>query len=153
FRREAELLAQLNHPRIGAIYDLQETNGSYLLVLELVEGETLADRIAGGPLPANQALEIAREICEALEAAHEKGIVHRDLKPANIKLHPDGAIKVLDFGLAKTADNAPVNSGLTNSPTMFTVAGTKMGVIMGTAPYMAPEQANGFAVDHRVDIF
>ena len=134
FRREAELLAQLNHPRIAAIYDLQESHGAYFLVLELVEGETLADRIARGSLPVKQALEIAKQICEALEAAHDKSIVHRDLKPANIKLQADGTIKVLDFGLAKTTENTSVNSNLTHSPTMFTVAGTKMGLIMGTAP-------------------
>src|SRR5262245_4703289 len=102
FQREAEVLASLNHPNIAAIYDLQELNGSRYLVLELVEGETLAERIAGGPIPVEEALDIAKNICEALEAAHERGIIHRDLKPANIKLTPGGKVKVLDFGLAKT---------------------------------------------------
>src|SRR5438046_1254959 len=101
FQREAEVLASLNHPNIAAIYDLQEAEGSRFLVLELVEGETLADRIARGPIPIEEALDIAKNICEALEAAHEKGIIHRDLKPANVKITPEGRVKVLDFGLAK----------------------------------------------------
>src|SRR2546427_7374680 len=101
FQREAEVLASLNHPNIAAIYALQEANGSRLLVLELVEGETLAERIKRGPIPVDEALNIARSICEALEAAHEKGVVHRDLKPANVKIKPDGKVKVLDFGVAK----------------------------------------------------
>src|SRR5262247_186458 len=101
FQREAEVLASLNHPNIAAIYDLQEANGSRFLVLELIEGETLAERIARGSIPVEEALDIARHICEALEVAHEKGIVHRDLKPANVKITPEGTVKVLDFGLAK----------------------------------------------------
>src|SRR6516225_2580446 len=101
FQREAEVLASLNHPNIAAIYDLQEAEGARFLVLELVEGETLADRIARGPIPVEEALDIAKHICETLEAAHEKGIIHRDLKPANVKITPDGKVKVLDFGLAK----------------------------------------------------
>src|SRR6516225_7756248 len=104
FQREAEVLASLNHPNIAGIYDLQEANGSRYLVLELVEGETLADRIARGPIPVNEALAITKSICEALEAAHERGIIHRDLKPANVKITPDGKVKVLDFGLAKAMD-------------------------------------------------
>src|SRR5499433_4051693 len=115
FQREAEVLAALNHPNIAAIYDLQEANGSRYLVLELVDGETLADRIARGPIPVEEALDIAKNICEALEAAHEKGIIHRDLKPANVKITPDGKVKVLDFGLAKAMDNNPATT-LSNSP-------------------------------------
>src|SRR5437016_6756390 len=111
FQREAEVLASLNHPNIAAIYDLQEANGSRYLVLELVEGETLADRIARGPIPVEEALDIAKNICEALEAAHEKGIIHRDLKPANAKITPEGRVKVLDFGLAKIfSDEAPATT-------------------------------------------
>src|SRR5499433_2041801 len=112
FQREAEVLASLNHPNIGAIYDLEEVNGSRFLVLELVEGETLAERIARGPIPIGEALEIAKQICDALEAAHERGIIHRDLKPANVKITPDGKVKVLDFGLAKPIENAPANTTL-----------------------------------------
>src|SRR2546426_3927780 len=149
FQREAEVLASLNHPNIGAIYDLQEAEGSRFLVLEFVEGETLAERIGGGPIPVEEALDIARSICEALEVAHEKAITHRDLKPANIKLTPDGKVKVLDFGLAKAIENAPTDTALSNSPTPLTIASTNAGVILGTAAYMAPEQAKGKAVDKR----
>src|SRR5215468_10418695 len=139
FQREAEVLASLNHPNIAAIYDFQEANGSWFLILELIEGETLADRIARGPIPVADALEIAKDICEALEAAHEKGIIHRDLKPANVKITPDGTVKVLDFGLAKVADSqADVHHS--DSPTL-TIGATQGGVILGTAAYMAPEQA------------
>src|SRR5262249_13099986 len=119
FQREAEVLASLNHPRIAAIHDLEETDGIRYLVLELVEGETLADRIARGPIPADEAPGIAKQIAEALEAAHERGIIHRDLKPANIKLTPDGQVKVLDFGLAKAMASAPVSATLSNSPTLL----------------------------------
>src|SRR5262250_462484 len=129
FQREAEVLAALNHPNIAAIYDLQEASGSRYLVLELVEGETLADRIAGGGIPVEEALDIAKNICEALEAAHEKGIIHRDLKPANVKITPDGKVKVLDFGLAKAMESTVPNSTLSNSPTL-TLA-TNAGVILG----------------------
>src|SRR5262245_39595322 len=152
FQREAEVLASLNHPNIAAIYDLQEANGSRYLVLELVEGETLADRIKRGPLPVEEALEIAKNICEALEAAHERGIVHRDLKPANVKLTPDGKVKVLDFGLAKPMQTPLEDSTLSNSPTMLSAASTP-GMIMGTAAYMSPEQAKGKTVDKRADIW
>src|SRR5215471_6534377 len=110
FQREAEVLASLNHPNIAAIYDVQEANGSRFLILELIEGETLADRIARGPIPVADALEIAKNICEALEAAHEKGIIHRDLKPANVKITPEGKVKVLDFGLAKAIEAAPAQA-------------------------------------------
>jgi serine/threonine protein kinase len=134
FQREAEVLASLNHPNIAAIFDLEEANGSRFLVLELVDGETVADRIARGPVPIEEALEFARQICEALEAAHERGIIHRDLKPANIKLTPDGKVKVLDFGLAKAMENAPASATLSHSPTML--SGTMKGMIIGTAcPY------------------
>jgi len=157
FLREAKTLAALNHPNIGAIHGLEETNGATALVLELVEGPTLADRIAQGRLPIDEALAIARQIADALEAAHDQGIVHRDLKPANIKLRPDGAVKVLDFGLAK----ALVGDGsggaarqLSYSPTITSPAlMTGMGVILGTAAYMAPEQARGKAVDKRADLW
>jgi Tol biopolymer transport system component len=152
FQREAEVLASLNHPHIAAIHDLVEFGDSRFLVLELVEGETLADRIARGPIPIDESLVIARQIAEALEAAHEKGIIHRDLKPANIKLTDSGNVKVLDFGLAKAfaGDAAEVN--LSNSPTLSGAA-TNAGIILGTAAYMSPEQAKGLAVDKRTDIF
>src|SRR5438876_4164513 len=114
FQREAQVLASLNHPNIAAIYDLQESNGSRYLVLELVDGETLAERILRGPIPVDEALRIAQSICEALEAAHEKGIVHRDLKPANVKITPDGRVKVLDFGLAKAMEHGPTSSTLSH---------------------------------------
>jgi Tol biopolymer transport system component len=152
FQREAEVLASLNHPNIAAIHSLEEAEGSRFLVLELVEGETLAERIARGPIPLDEALSIATSIGEALQAAHEKGIVHRDLKPANIKITPDGKVKVLDFGLAKAAENAPVNSALTNSPTL-SLAATNAGMILGTAAYMSPEQARGKPIDQRTDIW
>jgi serine/threonine-protein kinase len=152
FQREAEVLASLNHPNIGAIYDLQEANDLQFLVLELVEGETLAERIQRGRIAVDEALQIAHGICEALEAAHEKGIIHRDLKPGNVKITPEGKVKVLDFGLAKALDAAPGGGNLSNSPTL-TIAGTQAGVILGTAAYMSPEQAKGFNTDQRSDIF
>ena len=156
FKREAQLLAALNHPNIGAIYGFEDSDGVQALVLELVEGPTLADRIAEGPVPLDEAVPIAKQIAEALEAAHEQGIVHRDLKPANIKLRPDGSVKVLDFGLAKAlAPNAGVASagGLTLSPTITSPAMTQVGVILGTAAYMAPEQAKGREADKRSDVW
>jgi eukaryotic-like serine/threonine-protein kinase len=156
FAREAQVLASLNHHNIGGIYGLEEAGGVKALVMELVEGPTLADRIAQGPIPLDEALPIARQIAEALEAAHELGIIHRDLKPANIKLRPDGTVKVLDFGLAKalTPDAGSATKGdLSQSPTITTPAATRMGVIMGTAAYMSPEQARGRAVDKRADIW
>src|SRR5262245_21037472 len=151
FQREAEVLASLNHPNIAAIYDLQEANGSRFLILELIEGETLGDRIARGPIPVADALGIAENICEALEAAHEKGIIHRDLKPANVKITPEGNVKVLDFGLAKAIESRASNPILSNSPTM--IGASQPGVILGTAAYMSPEQAKGRTVDQRTDIF
>src|SRR5713226_1267090 len=156
FQREAQVLASLNHPHIGAIYGLEESDGIRALVLELVEGPTLADRIAQGAIPLDEALPIARQIAEALEAAHEQGVIHRDLKPANIKLRPDGVVKVLDFGLARLAE-APAASGavgLSESPTITTPAMmTGMGVILGTAAYMSPEQAKGRPADKRSDVW
>src|SRR5262249_49390065 len=126
FQREAEVLASLNHPNIAAIYDLQDVNGTRFLILELIEGETLADRIARGPVPVEEALDIAKYIAEALEVVHEKGIVHRDLKPANVKITPEGNVKVLDFGLAKAMDVAPVEISRTNSPTLTVVASPQL---------------------------
>jgi len=154
FKREAYVLASLNHPNIAAIYGLEEADGVRALVLELVEGPTLADRIADGPIPFDDAWSIAKGIAEALETAHEQGIVHRDLKPANIKLRTDGTVKVLDFGLAKAI--APVSGSSANvmaSPTITSPAMTELGVILGTAAYMAPEQAKGRVADKRADIW
>jgi serine/threonine protein kinase/Tol biopolymer transport system component len=152
FQREAEVLASLNHPNIAAIYDLQEANGSRFLILELVEGETLAERIERGSIPINEAIDIAKHICGALEAAHDRGIVHRDLKPGNVKVTPDGKVKVLDFGLAKISESEVVSADVSNSPTLMT-AGSMPGIIIGTAAYMSPEQAKGRQVDRRTDIF
>ena len=151
FQREAHVLASLNHPNIAQIHGLEESDGIRALVLELVEGPTLADRIAQGPIPVDEALPIAKQIAEALEAAHEAGVIHRDLKPANIKVRDDGTVKVLDFGLAKALDTTPQGDP-SLSPTL-TAAATQMGVIMGTAAYMSPEQARGKTVDKRADIW
>jgi serine/threonine-protein kinase len=154
FRREAQVLASLNHPHIAAIYGLEEANGSQFLILELVEGETLAERLKAGPLPLDEALAVARQIVEALEAAHEKGIIHRDLKPANIAFTPNGLVKVLDFGLAKALGPVVTDAGdMTASPTITTPAMTQMGMILGTAAYMSPEQAKGRVADKRSDIW
>jgi serine/threonine-protein kinase len=144
----------LNHPHIAAIYGLENADGVKALVMELVEGPTLADRIAQGPIPLDEALLIAKQIAEALEAAHEQGIIHRDLKPANIKVRPDGIVKVLDFGLAKAMEPAgPMSPGVSQSPTITTPAVTQAGLILGTAAYMSPEQARGKPVDKRTDIW
>jgi len=154
FKREAQILASLNHPNIATIHGFQESDGVQALVLELVDGPTLADRIAQGPIPVDEALPIAKQIAEALEAAHEQGIIHRDLKPANIKLRPDGTVKVLDFGLAKAVDPAVVSSsGLSMSPTITSPAATHVGVILGTAAYMSPEQARGRSADSKGDVW
>jgi serine/threonine-protein kinase len=158
FRREAQVLASLNHPNIAAIYGFEDSGSTHALVLELVEGPTLADRIAKGPVPLDEALAIAKQVAEALEAAHEQGIIHRDLKPANIKLRPDGTVKVLDFGLAKAMGPAsalgpPGGHAQTMSPTITTPAMTQAGMILGTAAYMSPEQARGKAADRRADIW
>ena len=156
FEREAKLLAALNHPNIAAIYGLEESNGLRYLVLELVEGETLAERLAEGPLPVQEALRICSQIAEALEAAHEKGIIHRDLKPANIKVTPQDKVKVLDFGVAKTlaidGSGADLGSSSTRT-TAKTAAETAEGVILGTAAYMSPEQARSKTLDKRADIW
>ena len=152
FQREAEVLAALNHPHIAHIHGVEGSGPEHALILEFVDGPTLADRIAQGPVPLDEALPIARQIAEALEAAHECGIVHRDLKPANIKQRPDGTVKVLDFGLAKAVGRDSAVSGLSDSPTV-TALGTRAGVILGTAPYMSPEQAKGRPVDRRTDIW
>ena len=151
FEREAHLLAALNHPHIAAIYALEHVEGMPALVLELVEGDTLADRVARGPLPLDEAVALARQITDALEAAHEKGIVHRDLKPANIKVTPDGTVKVLDFGLAKAlTDKSGTNTPANADPTL---TAAQAPIILGTAAYMSPEQAQGIAVDKRSDIW
>ena len=153
FEREAQVLASLNHPNIAAIYGVEEASGATALVLELVEGPTLDERIKQGRLPADDAVAVARQIAEALEFAHERGIVHRDLKPANVKLSPDGRVKVLDFGLAKAmASDMATRSDSAISPTV-TSLGTIAGVVLGTAAYMAPEQARGANVDRRADIW
>ena len=152
FEREARLLAALNHPGIATLHGLEYSEAKPFLVMELVEGETLAERIARGPVPVDEALTISQQIAEALEAAHEKGVIHRDLKPANIKVKPEGQVKVLDFGLAKAfADEVPEGE-LSASPTLSRDA-TRAGVILGTAAYMSPEQAKGKTVDKRTDIF
>ena len=150
FRREAQVLASLNHPNIGHIYGL-EGDAVQALVLELIEGPTLADRIAQGPLPPAEAVPIARQVAEALEAAHEAGIIHRDLKPANIKVRDDGTVKVLDFGLAKAVSSDSAADPM-NSPTL-TARATQLGMILGTAAYMSPEQAKGRGTDKRADIW
>ncbi len=158
FEREAKLLAQLHHPNIASIFGLEESDGTKALVMELVEGPTLAERLEPGPLPFKESLSVALQIAQALEEAHEKGIIHRDLKPQNIKASIEGKVKVLDFGLAKAMDPAGAASGagsaskLAASPTL-TLGATQMGMILGTAAYMAPEQAKGFAVDKRADIW
>jgi serine/threonine protein kinase len=154
FEREAKVLASLNHPNIGTIYGLEESDGVKALVLELIAGPTLADRIAKGPLPVDEALPIAKQIAEALEAAHEQGIIHRDLKPANIKVKDDGTVKVLDFGLAKALAGDGSTPDLSQSPTMTaSMGGTREGVILGTAAYMSPEQARSKPLDKRTDIW
>jgi serine/threonine protein kinase len=151
FKREAQILASLNHPNIAQIYGLEQANGSNCIVMELVEGETLAERIRRGPVPLEEAMDIAKQVIAALDAAHEKGVVHRDLKPANIKRTPDGKVKVLDFGLAKTFAGEMPGGNLSDSPT--TITGSVVGTILGTAVYMSPEQARGRAVDKRSDIW
>jgi serine/threonine protein kinase len=151
FQREAEALAVLNHPNIAHVYGLEESPNTRCIVMELVEGETLQQRLTRGAIPVEEALQIAKQIAEALEAAHERGIIHRDLKPGNIMLTADGKVKVLDFGLAK-ALQAQQPSNLTNSPTLASAA-SMPGVVLGTAAYMSPEQARGQNADHRSDVF
>ena len=152
FAREAKLLASLNHPNIAAIHGLEEAEGKRFLILELVEGQTLAERLHKGPLPVDDTLDICRQVAEGLEAAHEKGIIHRDLKPANIKITPEGKVKILDFGLAKAFHEEPVAADLSQSPTV-TEQMSRPGVILGTAAYMSPEQAKGKPLDKRTDIW
>ncbi len=152
FEREAKVLASLNHTNIGHIYGLEQSGDTRALVLELVDGPTLADRIAQGPIPLDEALPIAKQIAEALEAAHEAGVIHRDLKPANIEVTPEGTVKVLDFGLAKALEGPVSEADAENSPTLTNPA-TRVGIILGTAAYMSPEQAKGRPVDRRSDIW
>jgi serine/threonine protein kinase len=151
FQREAEVLASLNHLNIAQIYGLERSDGATALAMELIDGPTLAERIARGPVPVEEALGIARQIADALEAAHVRGIVHRDLKPANVKITPDGVVKVLDFGIAKALDTRPMSGP--RAPSLTTPAMTQAGVVLGTAQYMSPEQARGKAVDQRADIW
>ena len=153
FQREAQLLASLNHPNIAAIYGLEEVDSVRFLVLELIEGEDLAERLTRGRLPIDEALDVGRQIAEALETAHEQGIIHRDLKPANVKLTPDGKVKVLDFGLAKALETTSNDKADPSQSPTITAASTQAGVIMGTAAYMSPEQARGSEVDRRADIW
>jgi len=152
FEREAKVLASLDHPNIGHIHGIVDSEDSRGLVLALIEGPTLADRIEAGPIPLDEAVAISKQIIEALEYAHDRGVVHRDLKPANVKITSEGVVKVLDFGLAKVLEDEPASSSLANSPTL-TMGQTRAGVILGTAAYMSPEQAVGRAVDRRSDIF
>jgi eukaryotic-like serine/threonine-protein kinase len=152
FQREARVLASLNHSNIAAIYGVEEINSRHFLVMELVAGETLAERIKRGAIPIEEALTIAKQIAEALEEAHEKGVVHRDLKPANIKVTVEGKVKVLDFGLAKAYEREQANAAVSNSPTI-SMAATNAGMILGTAAYMSPEQARGRTVDRRTDMW
>jgi serine/threonine protein kinase len=157
FEREARVLASLSHPNIAGIHGLEEVEGKRFLVMELVDGQTLAERIQQGPMPVEEAVRIAKQIAEAVEAAHEKGVVHRDLKPANVNITPDGTVKVLDFGLAKALIGDPmsgdkIDQALSLSPTL-TQAMTGLGVLLGTAGYMSPEQARGKPVDRRADIW
>src|SRR6516164_2964759 len=154
FQREAEILATLNHPNIAHVHGLEKADGIVALVMELVEGPTLADRIAQGAIPIDEVLPIAKQIAEALEAAHEQGIIHRDLKPANIKVRPDGTAKVLDFGLAKALEpGGAMSATVSISPTITSPAMTQLGIILGTAAYMSPEQARGKPLDRRTDIW
>src|SRR3990172_627408 len=152
FEREAKVLAALNHPNIAAIYGLEESGPIRALVMELVEGPTLADRIRSGPVPVDETLPIARQIADAVEYAHDKNTIHRDLKPANIKVTAEGMVKVLDFGLAKALSDDPTDVDMSNSPTL-SMAATRQGVILGTAAYMSPEQAKGKVADRRADVW
>src|SRR5262249_15893781 len=162
FQREARVLASLNHPNIAAIHGVEEIDTRHFLVMELVAGETLAERIKRGAIPIEEALPIAKQIVEALEEAHEKGIIHRDLKPANINVTPEGKVKVLDFGLAKAYETQPSLSpsgrplpagDASNSPTLMSMAATNAAMILGTAAYMSPEQASGKTVDKKTDLW
>src|SRR5436309_7370699 len=150
-QREAQLLASVNHPNIAQIYGLEQIGNTRCIVMELVEGKTLAEKLEKGPIPLDEALEIAKQIADALAAAHERGIVHRDLKPANIKLTPNGTVKVLDFGLAKSLGNRSAETALSTMPTK--IDSSVAGAVAGTVAYMSPEQARGKEVDARTDIW
>src|ERR1700693_164227 len=152
FDREAKVLASLNHPNIASLYGLEESNGVRALVMELVDGPTLADHIKQGPLPLEETLSNAKQIAEALEYAHERNIIHRDLKPSNVKITPNGTVKVLDFGLAKALEDDFSATDISTSPTLSHAA-TKAGILLGTAAYMSPEQARGKKADRRADIW
>jgi serine/threonine protein kinase len=152
FQREAKVLASLNHPNIASIYGLEDSGATHALVMELVEGPTLADRIKQGPIPIDEVVKIAKQICEGIEYAHERGIVHRDLKPANVKVTLDDAVKVLDFGLAKAIEGDATSMDISTSPAITRVA-TLAGVLLVTAAYMSPEQAKAKLVDRRADIW
>jgi serine/threonine protein kinase len=152
FQREAKVLASLNHPNIASIYGLEDSGSTHALVMELVEGPTLSDRIGSGPIPIEESLRIAKQITEALEYAHEHGIVHRDLKPANVKVTSDDAVKVLHFGLAKAVQGDGCETDPANSPTISAMS-TQAGTLLGTAAYMSPEQAKAKPVDRRADIW
>jgi serine/threonine protein kinase/Tol biopolymer transport system component len=153
FQGEAEVLASLNHPNIASLYGLEEAAGTTALIMELVDGPTLAERVARGPIPVAEIIPIARQIAEALEAAHERGIIHRDLKPANVKVRPDGTVKVLDFGLAKAMEPAGAEPIMSQTPTLTATPKTRAGLVVGTPGYMSPEQARGKPVDKRTDIW
>ena len=152
FQREAKVLASLNHTNVASIYGLEDSSTTHALVMELVEGPTLADRIRQGPIPIDEAVPIAKQICDALEYAHERGIVHRDLKPANVKVTNDDAVKVLDFGLAKALEGDAASTDSSTSPTISRMV-TSAGVLLGTAAYMSPEQAKAKPVDRRADVW
>jgi eukaryotic-like serine/threonine-protein kinase len=152
FEREAQVLASLNHPGIASIFGFEELDGVHGIVMEMVEGPTLADRLRYGPMPIEEALPIAKQVAEALEYAHERSIIHRDLKPSNVKVTNDGAVKLLDFGLAKVIEGDSAGSNISSSPTISAGA-TQAGIILGTAAYMSPEQARGKSVDRRSDIW
>lgn len=151
FQREAKVLASLNHPNIATIYGLEDSGSIHALVMELVEGATLADRIRSGPIQIDESLRIVKQICEALEYAHERGIMHRDLKPANVKVKNNDAVKILDFGLAKAIRGDAVSTDDSTSRTISQIA-TRVGTLLGTPAYMSPEQAAGKTVDRRTDI-
>jgi serine/threonine-protein kinase len=157
FEREAKALAALNHPHIAGIYGFEAEQGTHFLVLELVEGETLSERLQRGPMPLKEALAVARQMAEAIQEAHQKGIVHRDLKPGNVKITPNGRVKVLDFGLAKMEQSFCSETGTSIPPAADAATlpadGTRPGVVMGTPAYMSPEQARGQEVDKRTDIW